>query len=85
MAPASPLASTALLAKINFPREALIVSGVYQTLFNAAIKLVGASTEASRESRRYVGHLTNPPQDAQSQRGAGQSPAFDPLGCRGIR
>jgi lipopolysaccharide transport system permease protein len=42
MAPAIPLASTALLAKINFPREALIVSGVYQTLFNAAIKLVGA-------------------------------------------
>ncbi len=32
-------ANKALLAKINFPREALIVSGVYQTLFNAAIKL----------------------------------------------
>ncbi|QPN71164.1 hypothetical protein [Synechococcus sp. CBW1108] len=29
----------ALLAKINFPREALIVSGVYQTLYDAAIKL----------------------------------------------
>ena len=29
----------ALLAKINFPREALILSGVYQTLFNAAIKV----------------------------------------------
>ena len=28
-----------LLAKINFPREALILSGIYQTLFNAAIKL----------------------------------------------
>ena len=32
-------ANKALLAKINFPREALILSGVYQTLFNAAIKL----------------------------------------------
>ena len=31
-------ANKALLAKINFPREALIVSGIYQTLFNAAIK-----------------------------------------------
>ena len=29
----------ALLAKINFPREALILTGIYQTLFNAAIKL----------------------------------------------
>jgi lipopolysaccharide transport system permease protein len=29
----------ALLAKINFPREALILSGIYQTLFNAAIKI----------------------------------------------
>jgi len=28
-----------LLAKINFPREALILSGVYQTLFNGAIKI----------------------------------------------
>ena len=28
-----------LLAKINFPREALILTGIYQTLFNAAIKL----------------------------------------------
>lgn len=28
-----------LLAKINFPREALILSGVYQILFNAAIKI----------------------------------------------
>ena len=28
-----------LLAKINFPREALILSGIYQTLFNAAIKV----------------------------------------------
>jgi lipopolysaccharide transport system permease protein len=34
-----------MLAKLNFPREALIVSGIYQTLFNAGIKfalLVGA-------------------------------------------
>jgi len=29
----------ALLAKINFPREALVLTGIYQTLFNAAIKL----------------------------------------------
>jgi lipopolysaccharide transport system permease protein len=29
-----------LLSKINFPREALILSGVYQTLFNALIKVV---------------------------------------------
>jgi len=28
-----------LLAKINFPREALILSGIYQTLFNGAIKV----------------------------------------------
>lgn len=28
-----------LLAKINFPREALILTGVYQTLFNGAIKI----------------------------------------------
>ena len=39
----APLQQTAaakpMLAKINFPREALIVSGVYQTLFNAGIKI----------------------------------------------
>jgi lipopolysaccharide transport system permease protein len=29
-----------MLAKLNFPREALVLSGVYQTLFNAAIKLL---------------------------------------------
>jgi lipopolysaccharide transport system permease protein len=29
----------ALLAKINFPREALVLTGIYQTLFNAAIKI----------------------------------------------
>ncbi len=28
-----------MLSKLNFPREALIVSGIYQTLFNAAIKV----------------------------------------------
>jgi lipopolysaccharide transport system permease protein len=32
-------ANRALLAKINFPREALILTGIYQTLFNAAIKV----------------------------------------------
>ncbi len=32
-------ANRALLAKINFPREALILTGIYQTLFNATIKL----------------------------------------------
>lgn len=32
-------ASREMLAKINFPREALILSGVYQILFNASIKI----------------------------------------------
>ncbi len=32
-------AARGMLAKLNFPREALLVSGVYQTLFNAAIKI----------------------------------------------
>jgi lipopolysaccharide transport system permease protein len=32
------MSSRAMLAKINFPREALIVAGIYQTLFNALIK-----------------------------------------------
>jgi lipopolysaccharide transport system permease protein len=32
-------ANKALLAKINFPREALILSGIVQTAFNGAIKL----------------------------------------------
>lgn len=32
-------ASKMMLAKINFPREAIIVSGIYQTLFNAGIKI----------------------------------------------
>ncbi len=34
------LSSRQMLAKINFPREALVVSGIYQTLFNGAIKIV---------------------------------------------
>lgn len=33
-------AAKGMLTKINFPREALLVSGIYQTLFNAAIKIV---------------------------------------------
>jgi lipopolysaccharide transport system permease protein len=33
------IAAKPMLAKINFPREALVVSGIYQTLFNAAIKI----------------------------------------------
>lgn len=32
-------AAKAMLAKLSFPREALIVSGIYQVLFNASIKL----------------------------------------------
>lgn len=28
-----------MLAKINFPRESLIISGIFQTLFNAVIKI----------------------------------------------
>ena len=33
-------ASKIMLAKINFPREALVVSGIYQTIVNAMIKVV---------------------------------------------
>lgn len=33
-------AAKAMLAKLNFPRESLVVSGIYQTLFNAGIKIV---------------------------------------------
>lgn len=33
-------AAKSMLAKLNFPREALIVSGIYQTLFNASIKVM---------------------------------------------
>lgn len=29
-----------MLAKINFPREALVISGIYQTIFNGAIKII---------------------------------------------
>ncbi|HAC16073.1 MAG TPA: polysialic acid transporter [Bacteroidetes bacterium] len=40
----APLAETTaaktMLSKLNFPREALIVSGIYKTLFNALIKVV---------------------------------------------
>ncbi len=32
-------ASKSMLAKINFPREALIVAGIYQTMVNAMIKV----------------------------------------------
>ena len=39
----SPLQQTnaakPMLAKINFPREAIVLSGIYQTLFNAGIKV----------------------------------------------
>ena len=34
------IAAKPMLTKINFPREALIVSGIYQTLFNAALKTI---------------------------------------------
>jgi lipopolysaccharide transport system permease protein len=33
-------AARSMLAKLNFPREALLLSGIYQTLFNASIKIV---------------------------------------------
>jgi lipopolysaccharide transport system permease protein len=33
------VAAKPMLAKINFPREALVLSGIYQTLFNAGIKI----------------------------------------------
>lgn len=32
-------AAKSMLAKLNFPRESLILSGIYQTLFNASIKI----------------------------------------------
>lgn len=34
------ISAKSMLAKLNFPREALIVSGIYQTLFNASVKLL---------------------------------------------
>jgi lipopolysaccharide transport system permease protein len=33
-------AAKQMLAKVNFPREALVVSGIYQTVFNGTIKIV---------------------------------------------
>ncbi|MGM5470792.1 ABC transporter permease [Flavobacteriaceae bacterium LMO-SS05] len=40
----SPMGSTnsarSILSKINFPKEALIVSGIYKLLFNSAIKII---------------------------------------------
>ena len=33
-------AAQSMLSKLNFPREALIVSGIYQAMFNAMIKVV---------------------------------------------
>lgn len=33
------IAAKPMLAKLNFPREALVISGIYQTLFNASIKI----------------------------------------------
>ncbi len=33
-------AAKPMLAKLNFPREALVISGIYQTMFNAAIKIL---------------------------------------------
>lgn len=33
-------AARGMLAKLNFPREALLLAGVYKTLFNSGIKLV---------------------------------------------
>lgn len=32
-------AAKGMLAKLNFPREALLLAGIYKTLFNAAIKI----------------------------------------------
>lgn len=34
------IAAKPMLSKINFPREALLISGILQTLFNGAIKVV---------------------------------------------
>ena len=40
----SPMASTngarSILSKINFPKEALIISGIYKLLFNSSIKIL---------------------------------------------
>jgi len=34
------MASKSMLAKINFPREALLLAGIYKTMFNGLIKVV---------------------------------------------
>ncbi|MGB0897343.1 MAG: ABC transporter permease [Flavobacteriaceae bacterium] len=34
------LAAKGILSKINFPKEALIISGIYKLLFNSSVKLV---------------------------------------------
>lgn len=34
------VASKSMLSKLNFPREAIVVSGIYKNLFNAGIKLL---------------------------------------------
>lgn len=34
------IAAKSMLAKLNFPRESLVISGIYQTLFNAGIKII---------------------------------------------
>lgn len=40
----SPMSSTngakSILSKINFPKEALVISGIYKLLFNSSIKIV---------------------------------------------
>jgi lipopolysaccharide transport system permease protein len=36
---ATVTASKSMLAKINFPREALLLNGIYKTIFNALIKI----------------------------------------------
>ena len=33
-------AAISMLTKLNFPREAILISGIYQTLFNGGIKIV---------------------------------------------
>lgn len=33
-------ASKSLLAKLNFPREAILISGIYKVLFNALVKII---------------------------------------------
>lgn len=34
------VASKGMLSKLNFPRESIILSGIYKTLFNAGIKII---------------------------------------------